>query len=528
MPEGKDNRLHTISRKDFDAVIFDLDGVVTRTARVHAQAWKKMFDPYLQDKAPAGQYKPFNIHDDYELYVDGKPRYEGAKSFLQSRGIQIPYGSPDDPPGKETVCGLGNKKNELFLELLESQGAETYPSTVVLVHELRAGGFGTAVISASKNCGAILRSAQLSDLFDAKVDGVDAERLGLKGKPWPDVFLQASRELGVSPSRAAVVEDSLAGVEAGRRGGFGLVIGVARKGNAGRLREKGADIVVDDLAQVRPGSNEVHAGTGMNKLPSALGRQRDMLKEANGRPLVFFLDYDGTLTPIVSRPELAQLPAGLRNVLKSLSLRFPVAIVSGRDLEDIKNLVQVDSMYYAGSHGFDITGPEGKQAQYQKGRDYLPFLDRAERSLRDWLRDIPGSLVERKRFSLAVHYRLVGAENLDAVKNAVQRAAAQEPRLRITTGKKVYDFRPDINWDKGKALLWLMEMMGLGESKGTPVYIGDDVTDEDAFKAIKESGFGIVVGEESRPTAARFRLKNPEEVRRFLEGFLSAAKEQDE
>ena len=236
----------------FDAVIFDLDGVITDTASVHAAAWKRMFDQFLADRADreGEDQQPF-LADDYYLYVDGKPRYDGLESFLASRGISIPRGNTGDLPAAETACGLGNRKDELFLSRLRDEGVASFPSSIALLHGLRASGCRTAVISASRNCADVLEAAGVAELFDAKVDGVDADELGLKGKPNPAVFLEAARRLGVEPARAAVVEDALAGVEAGRRGGFGLVIGVNRGGHAEELRERGADILVGDLDEVR-------------------------------------------------------------------------------------------------------------------------------------------------------------------------------------------------------------------------------------------------------------------------------------
>lgn len=235
-----------------DAVIFDLDGVITDTASVHTAAWQRMFDRFLADRSErvGEDHTPFS-EDDYYLHVDGKPRYDGVESFLASRGISLPRGDRGDPPSAETVCGLGNRKDELFLERLRAQGVKSYPSSIVLLHRLRASDCGTAIISASRNCVDVLDAAGIADLFDAKVDGIDAGELGLKGKPDPAVFLEAARRLGVDPARAAVVEDALAGVEAGHRGGFALVIGVDRSGHGRELRQRGADVLVGDLGEVR-------------------------------------------------------------------------------------------------------------------------------------------------------------------------------------------------------------------------------------------------------------------------------------
>lgn len=244
----------------FDAVIFDMDGVITDTPEVHAAAWKRLFDGYLAERAgrTGPRERPFDA-DDYRRFVDGKSRQDGVRSFLASRGIHLPEGEADDPPDRETVRGLGNRKNRDFVAVLRQQGARPFDSSVALVRALRAAGLATAVISASRNAGEVLEAAGVADLFDARVDGAVAERLGFTGKPDPAVFLEAASRLGVDPARAVVVEDALAGVEAGRRGGFGLVIGVDRTGRAEALREHGAHVVVDDLEQVHlePGDEAV-------------------------------------------------------------------------------------------------------------------------------------------------------------------------------------------------------------------------------------------------------------------------------
>ncbi len=246
--------LAEIRTDDFDAVIFDLDGVITDTASVHANAWKRMFNRFLADRADqAGEdHRPFG-DEDYYLYVDGKPRYDGVASFLDSRQIFLPRGELEDPPAAETVCGLGNRKDELFLTLLREQGVASFPSSIELLHRLRARGTRTAIISASRNCAQVLEAAGIAELFDERVDGLDADRLGLDGKPDPAVLIEAAGRLGVQPGRTAVVEDALAGVEAGRRGHFGLVFGVDRSDHAKALRERGADVVVRDLGDIRIG-----------------------------------------------------------------------------------------------------------------------------------------------------------------------------------------------------------------------------------------------------------------------------------
>lgn len=231
------------------AVIFDTDGVVTRTASVHRTAWKSLFDQYLRERADSAgtSFVPFS-DDDYTRFVDGRSRYDGVEAFLVSRDIRLPRGEPTDPAGTETACALGNTKNGYFLAEVADSGVEPFASTLSLVRALRRRGIRTAVVSASENCAHVIEAAGAGDLFDLRVDGLDTAALGLPGKPDPALFLEAARRLDVSPADAAVVEDALAGVEAGRRGGFGLVVGVDRAGIADELADHGADVVVEDLA----------------------------------------------------------------------------------------------------------------------------------------------------------------------------------------------------------------------------------------------------------------------------------------
>jgi beta-phosphoglucomutase family hydrolase len=262
-----DSTKATIAKTDHDAVVFDLDGVVTQTSAVHAAAWKRLFDVYLggradrESAAPAGAataggasgadpYRPFDLDADYARYVDGKPRYDGVRDFLASRGIELPPGDPSDPAGRETVCGLGNRKNDLFNAEVREHGVKTYPSTVELIHHLHDAGIRVGLMSSSKNTAMVLDATGTTDLFEVRVDGVVAEQVGLPGKPDPAMYLETARRLGVTAARSVVVEDALSGVEAGRRGGFALVIGVDRLGQAAELAEAGADVVVDDLAEV--------------------------------------------------------------------------------------------------------------------------------------------------------------------------------------------------------------------------------------------------------------------------------------
>jgi alpha,alpha-trehalase len=242
----------SVDLRRFDAVFFDLDGVITDTASVHAAAWKELFDDYLRARSGAtGEpFVEFELDADYRQYVDGKARYEGVRSFLASRGIELPFGDPDDPPGENSICALGNVKNVNVNRIFRRDGVKVFDTTVELVRRLKADGVRVAVVSSSKNTPTILEVAGLTDLFEQIFDGNDAERLGLKGKPTPDTYQKAADLLGVPYTKAVVVEDAISGVQAARAGGFGLVVGVDRHGEADALRQNGADVVVSDLGEL--------------------------------------------------------------------------------------------------------------------------------------------------------------------------------------------------------------------------------------------------------------------------------------
>jgi alpha,alpha-trehalase len=517
------------SLSEIDAVIFDMDGVITNTAAVHAAAWKQMFDEYLKKRAKQHrhQFQPFDADTDYHRYVDGKPRYDGVKSFLESRDISLPYGNPEDKPDQETICGLGNRKNQYFLQRLKKQGADIYRSSVRFVKQLQSNGVRTAVISASRNAEAVLKAAGVEDLFSIKVDGVDSTELKLNGKPDPAIFLEAAKRLEVKPEKAAIVEDSLAGVEAGRRGKFRLVIGVDRANQGADLRERGADIVAQDLSEVEIAQG--HAPTSakaqrtLDRLPSALDKEDEIVERLRAKTSAIFLDYDGTLTPIVEDPKKAMLPDRTRKVIKRLTEHYSVAIISGRDLDDVQKMVGIGDIAYAGSHGLDIVGPGGRYRNQEMGKRFLSMLEDAERELRKAVKDIPGAKVEHKRFAIALHYRQVESAKVNHLQQRFDDILSHYPELRKGTGKKVLELRPDVDWDKGRALHYLLEALYSDSGRILPLYIGDDTTDEDAFRAISDRGIAIAVGSEKRPTAAHCRLKDPEEVTRFLRQLAALA-----
>jgi beta-phosphoglucomutase family hydrolase len=248
MADGSDP---TTDIGQYEALLFDLDGVITRTATLHAAAWKDLFDDFLAGRARARDepFVPFDTASDYLLYVDGRRRYDGVETFLRSRGIDLPRGEPADPPGAETICGLGNRKNEYFTQRLAQLGVEVFDDTVELIGAARRHGRKVAVVSASENCQAILARAGLLDLFETRVTGIEAAALHLPGKPAPDTYLKAAELLDTPPASAVVFEDAISGIQAGRAGGFGLVVGVDRRGEADNLRAHGADVVSADLRE---------------------------------------------------------------------------------------------------------------------------------------------------------------------------------------------------------------------------------------------------------------------------------------
>ncbi len=505
-----------LNLKDFDAAIFDLDGVVTRTARVHAAAWKRLFDEYLEARAQkAGEaFRPFDSGNDYTRFVDGKPRYDGVRCFLESRDIWLPEGAALDPPDRETIAGLGNRKNRYFHESLEAEGVEVFEDTVALLGRLRKEGVRTALVSSSRNGRAVLAAAGLDKLFDVCIDGNDLAELALKGKPAPDLFLAAVRRLDAMPERAMVFEDAISGVQAGRAGHFRSVVGVDRAGHATDLLDNGADFVVHDLSTIRL-VTEPENGHQVGLLSSREGSS-ELLRLLHGRQPAVFLDYDGTLTPIVDKPELAVLADDMRDAVANLASLCTVAIISGRDRADVEKLVGLEGLIYAGSHGFDIAGPGGLEIQHENGTAFVAAARKAVTLLENRLSEVSGALIEPKKFAVAVHYRQADPSSVPSIEKVVDDVVVEVPELIKTYGKKVFELRPNMDWDKGKALLWLLAALQIDRPDVVPIYLGDDETDEDALEVVADSGIGIFVGEPTRDTAARFVLASPKEVRDFL------------
>lgn len=500
-----------INNLNFGAVILDMDGVITITAKVHAQAWKKMLDEFLK-KREGENFQPLDIEIDYKQYIDGIPRLDGIRGFLKSRNIDIPEGGPDDAPEKNTVHGLGKRKNKIFRDIIERDGVQVYEDAVEMIRKWKKENIKLAVISSSENCKYILEKTGLEDKFEVRVDGNTLKEEEIKGKPEPDMFVKAAEYLKVKPEETIIIEDAIQGVQAGKKGRFAYVVGVARNSKKKSLKEAGADKVVKKLTELSFLGKKTPA-----KLDNALVEMEEVFKRKGNRKFIIFLDYDGTLTPIISDPDAAELPDENRNIITELSNITPVAIVSGRDLKDLKSIIEINSVIYAGSHGFDISGPDGLVMVHESEKEVTPALDEAEKNLKEQLQDIRGVKIERKKFAIAVHYRNVEEKDVQEVKDAVQKEADRQDILKTGSGKKIRELKPNIDWNKGYALDWLTEKLGWNREKYLRIYLGDDITDEDGFEALIEDGIGILVGTHGKKTSASYTLRNTEEVTRFLQ-----------
>ncbi|HEX5514310.1 MAG TPA: trehalose-phosphatase [Gammaproteobacteria bacterium] len=509
-------RPSSLSRDQFDAVIFDLDGVVTDTAALHAAAWKQTFDAFLCAR-DGEAFRPFDLNTDYRNYVDGRPRLDGVRSFLAARGLTLPEGEAGDEPESETVHGLGKRKQVLFRQLLSERGVYVFGNSVRFIRLLRRLGYRTAMVTSSRNAELILRTAGLERLFDARLDGVLAAELGLAGKPAPDTFLHGARMLGVAPARSAVVEDALAGIQAAQAGSFGLVIELRRDADGSAGYSHGADLVVPDLVELTVA--EVAGTSQAATLPSVFTAFAELSARLRSEPPLLLLDYDGTLAAIAPRPELAILTPQMRATLVQLAERCPLAVVSGRDLSVLQQLVGLPGLVYAGDHGFSLLDRSGRQQTLPELADFLPLIAQTEARLRELLGPIPGILIERKRYSVAVHYRLVADSDLEQVQALLAEIASGTARLKSLPGKKVLEFLPALDWHKGRAVEWLLQQLD-PQAERYPIYLGDDLTDEDAFRPLRGIGLGILVRDSDRPTAARYVLDGQAEVQVFLDRLL--------
>jgi len=500
--------------KDFKGIILDLEGVLTRTATIHAKAWKQLFDEYFESLYQ-GNIKPFNIDKDYPFYLDGKPRYEGVQSLLKSRGLELPYGEPEDSIDQQTIYGLGNRKNQIFQDLLEEEGVRVYEDAVTQLMKWRNLGLKTAIISSSKNCRFILEVSGLINLTHIVIDGKTAEEQALKGKPEPAILLEAAEALNLAPKECIIFEDAISGIKAGKNGNFGLVVGIARYQNQQHLKNANADMVLPNFRGMDHLQNTQMQPWSRNHISSALNQFKTIAFELKKYQPVFFFDYDGTLTTIVSNPSEAKIDNRTKGLVQALSSHYYVGILSGRDLTDVQQLVGIDNIYYAGSHGFEIAGPGGLHQSYENNRELLPELDRIEHLLRDQIQT-KDAWIERKRYAIAIHYRHVAKEDVHSLKKTIHEIAIGSTQLKLAHGKEVFEFKPNIEWHKGKAMNWLMEELGLNQAIYLPLYLGDDITDEDALFEIAGNGVGILVGDHGSETYAGYKLEDVTEVQQFL------------
>ncbi|GAB3549829.1 trehalose-phosphatase [Actinopolyspora lacussalsi] len=476
----------------YEAALLDMDGVVTDTARVHFAAWQRLFDEYLATRTTSSDSHDRFTEQDYRRHVDGKRRTDGVLALLRSRGIKIPLGYADDGPDRNTAHGLGNRKDAYFRELVEANGVRVHEDARGLLESLRQRRTRTALVSASRNCEWALRHTDLGELFDVVLDGLRADELGLAGKPDPAIFLEAARLLEAEPSECVLLEDAEPGVRAGRAGGFGWVIGVDRTGHAEALLSAGADEVVTTLFDVAAqGATEPR---DVRTLPAAVSRRDRIVGRLGTAPLLVALDFDGTLAPIAGTPSEAKLPHRGREVLRRLAGCSTLAVISGRDLCDVREKVGLSELWYGGNHGFELAAPGGEVFVHGAGEAGVDDLDTIEARLRTQL-VTPGVFLERKRFALAVHYRDVADEEVEDVTRPVYDAAADRETVKPTTGRRVIEIVPNVAWDKGAALHRLLERVraAANDSGFVVFYAGDDRTDEDALRVVHDSGVGIFV-----------------------------------
>ncbi len=490
------------------AAVFDLDGVLIDTAKFHRRAWKKAFDTFFEER---GIDDTFDEELDYRGHVDGRPRYDGVAEFLRSRDINLPPGDPEDEPGFDTEAAIGNLKNEMFNEMVDSEGVDPLPGALELLEAFSAAGVPVAIVSSSRNAPKVL-PAQLKQHVDVLLSGDDVDDLGLPGKPDPDMFVEGARLIGVSPAEAAVLEDAPAGVRAGVAGGFAVVVGID-EGNSGHLDGLGADLIVPGVSSL-PTDIAAWAHEIRDPRP-ALDSIAEVMERLGEQPSIF-LDYDGTLSPIVDDPDAANLSDEDRSILERLARAAPVAVISGRGLQDVKGQVDVAGITYGGSHGFEIERADGSYFEQPDVARVVPELEKAEQELMEGSADLDGVVIERKPFAIAVHTRRARSdeERVKAQELATD-VGSRHPGLIVRGGKEIRELRPALAWDKGHAVAHLLEAL---HPDSVPMYIGDDETDEDAFAEVRRRfGIGVLVGEaRGSDTWAEFTLPTTTDALHFL------------
>ncbi|MGF1457070.1 MAG: trehalose-phosphatase [Alphaproteobacteria bacterium] len=480
-----------------DALLLRLDGVLASLGSLHAVAWKRLCDEIQADAAAGHPFTPFDTLAEFQSRFAGRPAARALSAYLDEKGIAVPVGADGDPDTAMTLHGLLARRLRYVLEAVDTEGVEIFPGSVELVAFTRERGFRIAVVGDGASEETVLTQTGLFELVDGPTVSETEPGAG---------FLHAAQRLELPAARCAVVDVLPTGIARARADGFGLVIGLDRNGDPTAHQGALADLVVTDLSELMPGGGPPRALACLNAITTGLSR----------RKVALFLDYDGTLAPIVDRPEDAVLPAETRAALESLSQVAMLAFVSGRMKDEVRAFVGLENVFYAGSHGFAIEGPDGLDFVQEDGRAIMPVIREAALGLTRDLADLPGTRVEDKHFAVAIHYRLVASERVPEVEAAVDRAVARFPALRKSGGKMVFELRPRVDWHKGKALDYLLTVLGLTDDTVLPIYIGDDVTDEDAFEALQGRGIGICVKDQPAPTAAAFRVRDPAEVCQFL------------
>jgi len=517
--EGRD-----IDRTRFDAVLFLLEGVLVDSDALLVSVWRQAFDEFQAARlatattmdpglrqneaqtshaAAATPTAPFDAARDYPMQIRGYPFDLVAGRLLAARQITVPPGGARDRPEALSTWGLARRAERILAARLRA-GVAVRDAAVRLAKTLHRCGFRVGLVSREAQATALLQAAGLLGLFDARVDGRDVQRFRLGPWPAPEPWRDALRRLEVPVRRSAALVSGPAEAAAARQAGIAAVWNVGDRAALG-----GAPDVIDAFTVVLPSAPA--RGAAAAPLPSAL-EHMDAVVPAGG-PVALFLDFDGTLTGITGTPGEAMLADYVRDMLAAIARCIPVAIVSGRDRENLQARVQLPMLYYAGSHGFDIAGPDGLRYEHPDALACVASLDAAETYLHGRLDRVPGALVERKRFALATHYRKVEPAAVPRVEEAVAAVLAAHPDLRPSRGKKVIELLPAVDWHKGRAVDWLLARMG---PAAWPIYVGDDQTDEEALALLKERGSGIVVQDTPAATAARYRLASPDEVAKFL------------
>ena len=511
---------NTSAENSLKAVIFDIDSILD-TAWVHQTAWKTTIDEFLQT---GYNDQPVMTEDEYDRFFVRKPRYERIKNLLESRQITLSYGGDEDSPGQKSIGALENQKAKIFNEILLTAEVKLIDKVIRRITEWKNSGIKTAVVSLDENFRNVSCTEEIRRLFDIMIDATTAKKTGLKDKPEADLFMEAVRQLGLAPEQCAVFDSTVGGLRAASKANFGLVAGIPGDHNNRELNENGADVVIDEFDAFDLLNDQEVQARFRQPFPRFASEYTKIGEIVQGKTPVIFLDFDGTLTPIVKHPEDAYLSDEMQEIIKACAARLKVAVVSGRDMDDLKKRVMLDNVIYAGSHGFRISGPGGLYREHEKTAEILPLLDDTEQKLEQLFSGrFKGVKIERKRYAIAVHFRNAAKEDIPGIREKVFEFVDNTAGLKTGEGKMIIELKPDIEWHKGKAVKWILEKLGMDDrSSYLPVYIGDDVTDEDAYKELADEGISIQVGPGAEPSAARFRLRNIYHVRILLKELAQA------